>query len=188
MFNSKRRKRELKELEELRLRIKEYEELETAGLEEVLGEINRLNDCYEILSHENENLIQRCDKLEAFARSLREMFLSLVPDDADYGPIYYRLADVLYSGGFRLHQVAKKITGIDVSYAFPTEDNLGYFEEADGYELVEWIIKAKYGQIEWVQLNSPYEKAGNVSFEGKEEDIATFYKELYKETVLQLLS
>lgn len=35
MFNSKRRKKELKELEELRLRIKEYEELETAGLEEL---------------------------------------------------------------------------------------------------------------------------------------------------------
>lgn len=187
MFTSKRRKK-LKELEELRLKVKEYEELETAGLEELLGEINRLSDCNETLSYENENLIQRCDKLEAFARSLREMCLSLLPKDADYEPIYFGLADVLDPEGFRLHQIAKKITGIDVIYAFPTEDNLGYFEESDGYELIEWIIKAKFGEIEWVQLNSPYEKAGNVSLEGKEEDIAKFYKELYKETVLQLLS
>lgn len=188
MFTSKRRKKELKELEELRLRVKEYEELETAGLEELLGEINRLNDCNETLSQENENLIQRCDRLEVFARSLRETFLPLIPKDADYEPIYFSLADVLDPEGFRLHQIAKKITGIDEIYAFPTEDNMGYFEESDGYELVEWIVKAKFGEIEWVQLNSPYEKADNVSFEGKEEDIATFYKELYKETVLQLLS
>lgn len=188
MFTSKRRKKELKELDELRLRVKEYEELETEGLEELLSEINRLNDCNEILSYENRKLIQQCDKLEVFARSLKEIFLPLIPNDADYEPIYFSLADVLDPEGFRLHQVAKKITGIDEINAFPTEDNMGYFEEADGHELVDWIIKAKYGEIEWVQLNPPYEKAGNVSFEGKEEDIATFYKELYKETVLQLLS
>ena len=80
------------------------------------------------------------------------------------------------------------MTHVNVYSFFPTEDNLGYFEEANGYVLLDWIIKAKFGEIDWKLLNPPYEIAGKVSYEGQEENISDFYKDLYKETVLQMLS
>lgn len=181
MFQRKKRnkesERERKELEKKKLK-------ET---DEWMSEIQRLNDLNEDLTVDNGNLAERCRKLEAISDTLKVLLLSLIPPNADYEKIYMELADIYDPEGFCLHNVAKKMTNIDVCSYFATEDNLGYFEAADGYELLGWIIKAKFGEIEWRQLNPPYEIAESVSLNGRDKEIEYFYKKLYKETVLKLL-
>lgn len=97
--------------------------------------------------------------------------------------LYHLLSGFYDEEGFRLYGKAKEITGIDVYRSFPTEDNLGYFEESDGFNLLGWIMKEKFGDIEWEPLNPPYEIAGNVSFDGREEEMDNFMEELYKMTI-----
>ena len=64
----------------------------------------------------------------------------------------------LDSGGYSKLKAAKELTGINIYEHFPTEDNLHYFEEADGNELVKWIEIAKFAtNKEYEQLPGGYE-------------------------------
>jgi len=61
-------------------------------------------------------------------------------------------------GGWLLYNTAKSITNVNVYSAFPTEDNLGYFEELNGNGLLKWLTIAKFAKKEYEQLPGGYEK------------------------------
>lgn len=157
-------------------------------IKELKSEVQRLNVYNEELFCENRNLSGQLEEAGRFGRTFRKLLADVIPGDADYEALYQKLEGVLDPGGYRLYDEAKKRTRIDICSFFPTEDNLGYFENMDGHALLLWLVKAKFGEIEWEQLNPPYERAGSVSFEGQEENISEFYRQLYKETVQTLLS
>lgn len=158
------------------------------GIKELKSEVQRLNVYNEELVCENRNLSGQLEETGRVDKALRKLLVDVISDDADYEALYQSLEDVLDPGGYRLYDEAKKRTRIDVCSFFPTEDNLGYFENLDGHGLLLWLVKAKFGEIEWEPLNPPYERAGSVSFGGQEENISEFYRELYKKTVQTLLS
>lgn len=174
MFQRKKNKKEL--------------ERQAAQMRQETSKIQRLNACNEDLLLENRQLAGRLKEMGESSRILRKLLLDVIPGDANYETIYQELAGMLDPDGYCLYDEARKRTRIDVCSFFPTEDNLGYFENLDGHGLLLWLVKAKFGEIEWEPLNPPYERAGSVSFEGQEENISEFYRQLYKETVQTLLS
>ena len=178
------RKRKYRELGKFQAELEETRE----HLEEARNEVLRERDKSEDLGLEKMELEGTIRELRERNSCLKKVFRQAVSEGADYEAIYYEVDAAFDPDGYRLHDMAKKMTGIDVCSFFPTEDNLGYFEDADGHALLNWIIKARFGEIEWEPLNAPYEIAGEVSFEGQEENISDFKKELYRETVLLLLS
>lgn len=153
--------------------------------EKMSEELKRLRDIEEDYAYENHCLNQRCEEIG----TIRDILVKIIvgAEETDYEALYNELADICDPEGFTLYDVAKDITHIDVCSFFPTEDCLGRFENANGRDLVGWITKAKFGDIEWEQLNAPYEIAASVSFEGRDKEIDDFYKKLYKETALKLL-
>lgn len=178
------RKNKYRDLEKLQSELEDVK----CHLEETQNDMIRERDKAEELMFEKMELEENCREQGNIISCLKTVLLRLVSEGTDYEAIYHEVSSVFDPEGYRLHDMAKKMTGIDVCSFFPTEDNLGYFEEANGYVLLDWIVKAKFGDIDWEPLNPPYEIAGKVSYEGQEENISDFYKELYKETVLQMLS
>ncbi|MDR1320670.1 MAG: DUF3848 domain-containing protein [Gracilibacteraceae bacterium] len=61
-------------------------------------------------------------------------------------------------GGWLLWEAAKGILESDVYSEFPAEDNMGYFEDLDGYGLLPWLEIAKFADKEYEQLPGDYEK------------------------------
>lgn len=101
---------------------------------------------------------------------------------------YKKLYQMFNNDGYELYCTAEKMTGINLSNSFPIEECRGEFETANGYELLSWIIKAKFGCINWsYKEGTPYETIESVSFEGKEKEINQFYKQIYKQTMHELL-
>lgn len=171
-----------KELEtQLSEQIQKYESLKAVTEKEV----EELKNKNRKLDSENYKLTKQSVRLQEMCKGIKKYFERVTPES--YEALYKAMAEEVDPDGFRLIQIAEKLTNIDVCHYFKTEDQLGYFEEANGYELLEWLIKAKFGNIEWIQLQSPYEKAGRVSFHGQEKNIQEFLETLYKKTVFRLL-
>lgn len=61
-------------------------------------------------------------------------------------------------GGWHLYGAAKSIMKTNVCYAFPAEDNMGYFEELDGNGLLKWLEIAEFAEKEYELLPGGYEK------------------------------
>ena len=51
--------------------------------------------------------------------------------------------------GFKLYHAAVDMTGFDLYSAFPYEDNRGMFEEADGHQLLRYLIADHFRAVEW---------------------------------------
>lgn len=166
------------ELEELRsLLIQEQEK--NRALERALANAEiRVNNAGVKL----HNAEQRVHQHSLATQSLSATLLSegFSPEEI-YGCI-----SALDPKGFQLYWAAEKITGIDPSRYFSTEDNLGYFEESDGYQLLGWVEKAMFGEIEWVQLNSPYEIAGDVKMHTDTDEYREYRNKLFTTTLIKL--
>jgi len=113
----------------------------------------------------------------AFAES------GLTPESAER--IYNYLNGFQYdTGGWQLYDAAKKILKTDVYSQFPTEDNLGQFEESDGTELAKWLTIAKFADKEYEQLSGGYEKLSNFEVDKDKPEYQEYKKALYREAVL----
>ncbi len=81
--------------------------------------------------------------------------------------------------GWRLYEAAKGILQADVCSAFPTEDNLGYFETLDGFGLLKWLEIAKFADKEYEQLPGGYEKLKSHTLDEKSPAYQEFRGKLY---------
>lgn len=111
----------------------------------------------------------------------------LKESDIDYEKLYGLLAAQYDVGGWILYETAQKIRPVDIYREFYTEDCLGYFEFCNGYELLKWLKKAEFAEIEYRQLNCGYELSGETSFAGREKELAKFDKEIKTQAVSEML-
>lgn len=160
-------------------------------LEDLKQEHTILEDMKEKSDYAIKKLQEKVDyrekKTQALIGSLRYLIQYSDLPDSEYKNLYSQVYTFLDKEGFNLYRTAKEISGIDIYSCFSTEDMLGYFEEANGFSLFEWLIKAKFGEIEWEQLEcGPYEMASYVSYKGKETAIAEFKLRVYRLTVCRL--
>lgn len=62
---------------------------------------------------------------------------------------YKTVAPYLDPGGFVLYRSAAELTRFHISTEFATEDNMGKFEEMDGYGMLRYLTADRFGSVEY---------------------------------------
>jgi hypothetical protein len=96
----------------------------------------------------------------------------------DFNKAYDMAKVYIDDEGFALYSEAKKYTNIDIYSYYYTEDNLGYFENANGFALLRYLEVAAFGEIEWEQLPNGYEKAINMSLNTEDTEFQRYRNEI----------
>ena len=99
----------------------------------------------------------------------------------------YAVISALDDKGFKLYRAAEYLTGIDPSKEFPYEDNRGAFEELDGFGLLYWLDIAKFGAVNWEQLDNGYEKALPQRVDYESPEVRDFHAAVYLRAIQDIL-
>jgi len=81
--------------------------------------------------------------------------------------------------GWRLYGAAKGILQSDVYSEFPAEDNMGYFETLNGYNLLKWLEIAKFADKQYEQLPGGYEKLKSHTLDEESPEYKEYQGKLY---------
>lgn len=158
------------------LRVEEVQaELEKnqAECDDLRGECERLSD--RVRGAERKGTAYRaalsafCPKLES-TESMKQFYECVAPH--------------LDAEGFRLFFAAKKLTGFVSCHAFPYEDARGVFEEADGNQLMRYLIADRFDAVEWnIVPGTCYEEASLLPVDTATPEYRAFEREIYTETL-----
>lgn len=107
----------------------------------------------------------------------------------NFEKVYENICVTLDPEGWKLYRAAEAYTGVDPSHAFPTEDNLGYFEVLDGTELIYWVEVSAFGECEYRQLDcgGGYELSTERVIYKDTEEYKQYRKTICEQVVRQLL-
>jgi hypothetical protein len=81
--------------------------------------------------------------------------------------------------GWRLYESAKDMLQADACSEFPAEDNMGYFEILNGYELLKWLEIAKFADKEYKQLPGGYAKLTSHTLDAESPAYREYQDRLY---------
>ena len=90
-------------------------------------------------------------------------------------------------GGWIIYNAAKDLLNTDVYSEFPAEDNLGYFENLDGYGLLRWLEIAKFADKEYERLTGGYELLKTHSFDTESPKYKDYQAALYTAAVTGII-
>ena len=105
----------------------------------------QLSIAYNNLQIGNRKLSQKNKALEA-------ALVKLVPrlNSREHCRRFYKtVAPYLDPGGFVLYRSAAELTRFHISTEFATEDNMGKFEEMDGYGMLRYLTADRFGSVEY---------------------------------------
>lgn len=86
--------------------------------------------------------------------------------------------------GFALYRAAERIAGAGVSSCFPYEDNLGLFEEMDGWQLLRYLTAAQFHAVRWeIVPGTCYERAVLGEVDASTPEYREFERELYEKVL-----
>ena len=91
-------------------------------------------------------------KLSQKNKALETALAKLVPrlNSREHCRRFYKtVAPYLDPGGFVLYRSAAELTRFHISTEFATEDNLGKFEEMDGYGMLRYLTADRFGSVEY---------------------------------------
>ncbi|PKM52493.1 MAG: hypothetical protein CVV02_01710 [Firmicutes bacterium HGW-Firmicutes-7] len=91
----------------------------------------------------------------------------------------FELLKPLDPDGWNLYWSSKEILGIDVYKEFYTEDNMGRFEESDGYELKHYVEIAAFGDCTYRIVGNAYEVLDKYSIDYNSKEYETYINKLY---------
>ena len=135
------------------------------------------------LQHDLNAMERRADGLSAALRSFCPR-LSTVDEMQKF---YECIAPYMDADGFARYFTAKKMTGFHSCHAFPYEDARGQFEEADGNELMGYLLADCFDAVEWdIVHGTSYERATLKDVDTNTPEYRTFQKELYEKTLRQM--
>ena len=100
--------------------------------------------------------------------------------------LYKTVAPYLDPGGFVLYETAAKLTRFNISTEFATEDNMGKFEEMDGYGMLRYLTADCFGSVEYEVVAPCYEEAVSLHTDYTSPEYLTFEKKLYEKTLREL--
>ncbi len=191
------RKATQREMEDLRASVCEIGERlqQTQGkLAGANAEINRLTNAPKSERSAHKNTYFKLGASVEQAEYLLDQLICLRDNVSDlaagkYEKVYQDICGTLDPEGWKLYWAAEKYTGIDPFHAFPTEDNLGYFENMDGHGLIMWIEISAFGECEWEQLDCAggYERAVNPIVHTDTEKYAQYRSAIYEQAVREML-
>lgn len=131
-------------------------------------------------SHYLNFLSQRSAALQAAL----EEFCPKVSTLGEIKQLYNTISPHLDPKGFALYHLAERITGIDVPSFFPYEDNRGLFTEADGHQLLRYLISAHFHAVDWTIVpGTAYEEASLREVDTSTPEYQAFERELYEKTL-----
>lgn len=157
---------------------------EIRHLHEQLAESCRESQCHALKAQHNADALTKTETiLSAMQQNIPELAAG------EYSRVYEKIQPQLDPDGFCLYQEAKRYTGVNVSYAFPTEDNMGYFEDLNGLALLNWLEVAAYGECDWEMLpgGGGYECAINRRVKWDTEEYQLYRKTVCEKAVRELL-
>lgn len=89
--------------------------------------------------------------------------------------------------GFVLYATAKEMTGFKFHEAFPYEDARGQFEEADGHQLMVYLLAHHFGAVDWEIIpGTCYERAVLSDVDMATVEYQAFEKELYERVLRKM--
>ena len=100
--------------------------------------------------------------------------------------LYKAVAPYLDPGGFVLYKSAAELTRFHISTEFATEDNMGKFEEMDGYGMLRYLTADRFGSVEYEIVAPCYEEAVSLHTDYTSPEYLTFEKKLYEKTLRKL--
>lgn len=101
--------------------------------------------------------------------------------------LYECVAPHLDADGFKLYFAAEAMTGFNSSTAFPYEDARGQFEEADGTQLMGYLIADRFGAVDWdIVPGTSYESATLGEVDMTTPEYQVFQKQLYEKTLRKM--
>ena len=100
--------------------------------------------------------------------------------------LYKAVAPYLDPGGFVLYRSAAELTRFHISTEFATEDNLGKFEEMDGYGMLRYLTADRFGSVEHGVVAPCYGEAVSLHTDYTSPEYLTFEKKLYEKTLREL--
>lgn len=175
-------KRDLsKEVEEMKIKNKELEEFVSKLTEENeylknscdtykedLNKLETYNDS--VLSGVSEFVLKRLVKIEDLATE------EIVDD-------LYNFSVNLDNEGWEELSIVREFINEDIYSYFYYEDNLGYFENMDGWQLISWYEKMKFAEIVDSEFIGSYEKCKYSDYDDKTEYIK--YREEVKKALIK---
>lgn len=146
-------------------------------------ECTRLEDLGREQQHE-QNLLKQ--KLGGCMDILRRF--GPKPDTAEHMMKFYEtVMPAMDPEGFTLYFTAKEMTGFHSCYAFPYEDNRGMFEEANGHDLMPYLLADRFGAVDWnIVPGTCYESATLLEVDKTTPEYQAFAKELYEKTLRKM--
>lgn len=88
--------------------------------------------------------------------------------------------------GWAKYRTAKKMFNVNVTSYFYAEDNLGYFEEADGNKMLQWLEIAVFGDVEY-KIEGCYEMVDSYNIDYESEKYLDYQAKLWVNTVQELI-
>lgn len=105
----------------------------------------------------------------------------------DMARFYETVMPAMDPEGFTLYFTAKEMTGFHSCYAFPYEDNRGMFEEANGHDLMSYLLADHFGAVDWnIVPGTCYESATLLEVDKTTPEYQAFAKELYEKTLRKM--
>ena len=148
----------------------EHSEQECEGLRLQMGE----------QTHYTKYLSHRSAALQA---ALQE-FCPRLSSVEEMKRFYDTISPSMDQKNFTLYHIAEKILGLEVSSAFPYEDNRGLFEEMDGHQLLDWLTAVHFQAVEWEIIpDSTYEYGTLQEVDTSTPEYQDFERQLYKEVL-----
>lgn len=142
----------------------------------------QLSISYNNLQIGNRQLSQKNKALEA-------ALAKLVPrlNSREHCRRFYKtVAPYLDPGGFVLYKSAAELTRFHISTEFATEDNMGKFEEMDGYGMLRYLTADRFGSVEYEIVAPCYEEAVSLHTDYTAPEYLAFEKKLYEKTLRKL--
>ena len=89
--------------------------------------------------------------------------------------------------GFKLYFAAQAMTGFKAHEALPFEDARGQFEEADGHQLMGYLLADQFGAVDWdIVPGTSYERATLGDVDKTTPEYRAFEKGLYKKVLRKM--
>lgn len=89
--------------------------------------------------------------------------------------------------GFKLYRAAVEMTGFDLYGTFCYEDNRGMFEEADGHQLLRYLIAGHFHAVDWsIVPGTCYEAATLLEVDTTTPEYRAFERQMYANALARM--
>ncbi len=144
----------------------------------------------ERLNYEGENQQYQLGHAQRRAEALTAALCTFCPmlsTANEMQKFYECVAPHMDADGFKLYFTAEQMTGFKSYDAFPYEDARGQFEEADGNQLMGYLIAYRFGAVDWdIVPGTCYERATLTEVDTATPEYQAFQKELYEKTLRKM--